>query len=299
MRPQGGARPAAPPARPGRSASARPAASSRSPSRARPAAARPCGPAAKRSSASIGERWRSALRWASSSRPAGSAPPRRSTSIRRASSAMIHHAGRRSAPAATTGRVACTADRTESGDARVTSARSSWPGGGEHVGGEVAQLAVDHVDHREHVEAGQRVPHTVGFREGGDRVAAGDDERPQLASLDLVDQRDRRVLAGRRAGGRAGCAGPQRDGRAALRSGARVAAGRRDRRGTPCRPVGRGSPTARGPPSGATPRARRRAPSWCRSRTSSPPVRARRGRRRRGGARRPRRRPPRSRPARR
>ena len=64
------------------------------------------------------------------------------------------------------------------------------------MGGERAQLTVEDVDDGQHVEAGERGTHPIGLREGSDRVAARDQEGPEVALLDLVDHRHRGELAG-------------------------------------------------------------------------------------------------------
>ncbi len=65
----------------------------------------------------------------------------------------------------------------------------------EHVRGHGGERAVDDVDHGQHVEAAQGGLGASGLREGGERVAACDHQRPQPSGLDLVDQGHARVLA--------------------------------------------------------------------------------------------------------
>ena len=66
----------------------------------------------------------------------------------------------------------------------------------EHVRRELGELAVDHVDHDQRVEPAQRGAHAVGFGERRDRVPTGDEQRPDVAGLDLVGEGDRGDLVG-------------------------------------------------------------------------------------------------------
>ena len=58
----------------------------------------------------------------------------------------------------------------------------------------IGRLGVHDVEHGEHVERGERGGHPFGVGERAERVAAVDDQRPDLAPFDLVDERRARVL---------------------------------------------------------------------------------------------------------
>ena len=97
-------------------------------------------------------------------------------------------------PARRSGRVAWSPDRSAVSSASVMSARSSWPVAGStwvaiSVSGFSATSTTASTS-----SVSQRGLEAGGLRERGQRVAAGDEQRPDVAGLDLVDERDRRDL---------------------------------------------------------------------------------------------------------
>ena len=103
----------------------------------------------------------------------------------------------------------------------VRSARSSWPVAGSTWVASPVSSRLGDVEHDERVEPAQRGAQPIGLGQGIDRVAAGDDQDPHVAGLDLVGQRHGRHLVRRPGAGRAGCrarrppAWPRRGGRQA------------------------------------------------------------------------------------
>jgi hypothetical protein len=66
----------------------------------------------------------------------------------------------------------------------------------QHVRRERDQLVVEDVGHGEHVETAECARGALRIGERGQRVAAEDQQRAQVAGLDLVDHRRARVLPG-------------------------------------------------------------------------------------------------------
>ena len=70
------------------------------------------------------------------------------------------------------------------------------PGRGEHVRREIRERSSRNVDDREDVEGCERGAQPLGLRERGQGIAAGHEQRANVAGFDLVDERDRGELAG-------------------------------------------------------------------------------------------------------
>ena len=111
--------------------------------------------------------------------------------MRRASSANIHHCGRRS-PTGATQRRGVAQERVRLQVAGEQVAALEVVGHGQHVGGERRRLGRAGVDGDEHVELAERVAQRGLPGDGEGRVADPHEERPHVPAADLVGQRGAR-----------------------------------------------------------------------------------------------------------